>query len=40
MHAEIAYQEEVRGHIAHLNTKSSQYKKNKVYREEVVHLTM
>jgi hypothetical protein len=29
----------VRGHIAHLNTKSSQYKKNKVYREEIVHLT-
>ncbi len=37
--AAIVYEEEVRGHIAHVNTKSSQYKKNKVYREEVVHLT-
>lgn len=36
--AKFAFREEVRGHMAHVNTKSSQYKKNKVYREETVYI--
>ena len=34
--AEIAYREEVRGHLAHVNTASSKYMKNKVYYEDFV----
>ncbi len=36
--AEIAYREVVKGHMAHVNTKSSAYKKNKVYFEDFVHV--
>jgi len=35
--AAIAFREEVRGHMAHVNTKSSLYVKNKVYFEDFVH---
>ena len=34
--ASRVFREEVRGHMAHVNSKSSQYKKNKVYFEDVV----
>jgi DNA modification methylase len=37
--ASRAFREEVKGHMAHVNTKSSQYKKNKVYFEDVVLVT-
>jgi tRNA G10 N-methylase Trm11 len=37
--SEIAFREEVKGHMAHVNTKSSAYKKNKIYFEDFVHLT-
>ena len=36
--AEVVYCEEVHGHMAHVNTKSSQYKKNKSYREETIYI--
>jgi len=35
--AETVYCEEVRGHMAHVNTKSSQYKNNKTYSEDFVY---
>lgn len=38
MKAEIAYRDIVRGHMAHVNTKSNQYKKDKVFYEDVVEL--
>jgi hypothetical protein len=34
--ASIAFREEVRGHMAHVNTKSSGYKKEKIYFEDAV----
>jgi SAM-dependent methyltransferase len=34
----IAFREEVRGHLAHVNTKSSIYKANKVYFEDFVYI--
>lgn len=37
--AKVAFQEVVRGHMAHVNTKSSEYKKDKVFFEEVVQIT-
>lgn len=37
--SKIVFREEVKGHMAHVNTKSSIYKKNKVYFEDVVSLT-
>ncbi|MDF3847550.1 hypothetical protein [Achromobacter denitrificans] len=37
--SEIAFREEVKGHMAHVNTKSSVYKKNKIYFEDFVHFT-
>src|SRR5690606_30843239 len=33
--ASVAFREEVKGHMAHVNTKSSKYAKNKVYFEDV-----
>jgi SAM-dependent methyltransferase len=36
--AEIAYREPVKGHMAHVNTKSSAYKRDKVYFEDFVHI--
>lgn len=36
--AEIAFREEVKGHMAHVNTKSSAYKKNKIYHEDFVQI--
>lgn len=36
--ADIAFREAVKGHMAHVNTKSSEYKKDKVYFEDVVEL--
>ena len=35
-HCEIVSREVIRGHMAHANTRSNQYKKNKVYYEDVV----
>ena len=37
--ADIVFREEVKGHMAHVNSKSSLYKKDKVYFEDVVSLT-
>lgn len=34
----IAFREEVRGHLAHVNTRSSIYKANKVYYEDFVYI--
>ena len=34
----IAFREEVRGHLAHVNTRSSIYKANKVYFEDFVYI--
>lgn len=34
----VAFREEVRGHLAHVNTRSSVYKKNKIYFEEFVFI--
>ena len=39
MKGKIVYRDIVRGHMAHVNTKSNQYKKDKVYYEDVVELT-
>ncbi len=39
MDAKIAYRDVVRGHMAHVNTKSNQYKKDKTFYEDVVELT-
>jgi hypothetical protein len=36
--SEIAYREEVRNHMAHVNTKSTLYKAGKVYYEDFVHI--
>ena len=36
--SEIAYREEVKGHMAHVNTRSSIYKKGKVYYEDFVFI--
>ncbi|MGO8016188.1 hypothetical protein AB9E19_14655 [Rhizobium leguminosarum] len=36
-HAEIAFREKVKTHMAHVNTKSSAYVKNKVYHEDFIH---
>ncbi len=37
--ASIVYRDTVRGHMAHVNTKSTQYKKNKVFYEDVIEIT-
>lgn len=36
--ANLANREVVRGHLAHVNTKSNQYKPGKIYFEDVIHL--
>jgi hypothetical protein len=38
LRARIAYREEVKGHMAHVNTRSSIYKQNKVYSEDFVYI--
>jgi tRNA G10 N-methylase Trm11 len=38
LYAEIGRREVVRQHMAHINTKSSEYVKNKVYYEDVVYV--
>ena len=37
--ARIARREVVKGHLAHVNSKSSQYVSNKIYHEDVVEIT-
>lgn len=37
--AQIIFRDIVKGHMAHVNTKSSEYKKDKVYFEDVVEFT-
>lgn len=39
MGAKISFREVVKGHMAHINTKSSKYKEKKVYYEDVVEIT-
>lgn len=39
MNAKIANRDVVRGHMAHVNTKSNQYKKDKTFYEDVLELT-
>ena len=36
--ANIAYREEVKGHMAHVNTRSSIYKQNKIYFEDFIFI--
>jgi DNA modification methylase len=38
LEASIAYREEIRGHLVQVNTKSSVYKKNKIYFEDFIHI--
>jgi len=38
LHSNIAFREEVKGHLAHVNTKSSFYKKNKIYFENSIYI--
>lgn len=38
LHAEIAFREDVKTHMAHVNTKSSKYVKNKIYHEDFVYI--
>ena len=37
--ASIAFKDVVRGHMAHVNTKSNEYKKDKVFYEDVVEIS-
>lgn len=37
--SEIVFRESVKGHMAHVNTKSSVYVKNKIYYEDFVHFS-
>jgi hypothetical protein len=37
LQAKVVYREEVKGHMAHVNTKSSIYKQGKVYHEDFVY---
>jgi len=37
-HAEVGRREVVKQHMAHINTKSSEYARNKVYYEDVVYV--
>lgn len=36
--SDIAFREEVRGHMAHVNSRSNKYKRNKVYFEDFVYI--
>jgi hypothetical protein len=38
LNSHIAYREEVKGHMAHVNTKSSVYKQNKIYYEDFIYI--
>ena len=36
--SKIVYKDVIRGHMAHVNTKSNDYKKNKVFYEDIVEI--